>query len=67
MEKCIDFDYGLKNKVIECVKNISNSKVITKMNNIRENNTLYLRLTIIGKEEEIDIYLEEFNSLLILE
>jgi Zn-dependent metalloprotease len=67
MEKYIDFDFGLKNQVIECVKNISNSKVITKMNNIRENNTSYFRLTVIGKEEEIDIYLEEFNSLLILE
>lgn len=66
MEKHIDFDYELKEQVIQCVKQISNSQVVTKLNSTRENNIAFFRLTVIGKKSEVDTFLAEFNSLLIL-
>ena len=66
MEKYIDFDYQLKEQVRKCVLGINNSRVTARMNTVKENNTPYFRLSIIGNENEVDSYLEEFNSLLTL-
>ncbi|ASO06038.1 hypothetical protein [Arenibacter algicola] len=61
MEKHIDFDLELKEKVIDSTKQISNSKIAIRLNHKRKGDLVKFRLTAVGKEEEIDLYIEEFN------
>ncbi|WP_445722168.1 hypothetical protein, partial [Flavobacterium sp.] len=46
MRQYKEFDIIDKQKVIDAVKNINNSKVLIKMNNIRQGDTVIFRLTV---------------------
>lgn len=64
MERYIDFEWELRENVKEAVKQINNSNILTKMNNVRDGNIRRFRLSIIGKENEVDFYLQQLNAIL---
>lgn len=64
MERYIDFEWELRENVKEAIKQINNPNILTKMNNIREGNIRRFRLSIIGRENEVDFYLQELNAIL---
>ena len=62
MEKYKDFKIEDKQKVIDIVKSIENSKVLIKMNNIRLGNSSVFRVTvenITADKTQVDFFFEE--------